>query len=190
MNLKNTEERYGSLSIGLHWVMLLLLVAVYGSIELREIFPKGSDPREMLKTWHFMLGLTVFGLVWLRLAARLFGTAPRITPAPLAWEKTLAGLMHGALYLLMIGLPLVGWIMLSAAGKPVPFFGLELPAIVGQDKALAKTLKEIHETVATAGYFLIGLHALAALFHHYVKRDDTLIHILPLHGGAQGHDGG
>jgi len=59
MQWRNNKERYGTLSIGLHWSMLLLLVVVYACIELREFFPKGSDLREALKTWHFMLGLAV-----------------------------------------------------------------------------------------------------------------------------------
>jgi cytochrome b561 len=87
--------------------------------------------------------------------------------------------MHVALYVLMIGLPLVGWLILSASGKPVPFFGLQLPALVGENKALADLFKEIHETGGTVGYFLIGLHAAAALFHHYVVRDNTLRRMLP-----------
>ena len=63
MSWKNTNYRYGSLSIGLHWLMFLLMIAVYATIELREFYPKGSDPREALKVWHFMLGLSVLALV-------------------------------------------------------------------------------------------------------------------------------
>ena len=70
MGLRNTADRYGSISIGIHWLMLLLFVAVYAFIELREIYPKGGDPREALKAWHFMFGMLVFVLVWPRLAAR------------------------------------------------------------------------------------------------------------------------
>lgn len=185
MSLKNDDSRYGALSIGLHWLMLLLLVAVYATIELREAFPKGSDPRELLKTWHFMLGLTVFGLVWLRLAARFLGGSPTIAPPPSPWETRLAGAMHLALYALMIGLPLMGWLMLSAAGKPIPFFGMELPALTGENRALSLELKEVHEALATAGYILVGLHALAALYHHYLRRDNTLLRMLPAHGASR-----
>ena len=60
MSWKNTVDRYGLISIGFHWVMFLLLVAVYACIELRVLYPKGSDPRDALKSWHFMLGLSVF----------------------------------------------------------------------------------------------------------------------------------
>ena len=178
MNLKNSTLRYGSFSIGIHWLMLLLFIAVYGTIELRELFEKGSDPREALKTWHFMLGMLVFMLVWLRLAARLSGPTPAILPEPPGLQQLSSKLLHLALYLLMIGMPLTGWLMLSAAGKPIPFFGLELPALIGENKALAKQIKEVHEFVGTTGYFLIGLHTVAALYHHYIKHDNTLTRML------------
>ena len=179
MSIRNSTVRYGSLSIGLHWLMLLLLIAVYACIELRGFFPKGSDPREALKTWHFMLGLSVLVLASLRLVVHMAGPVPGIEPDPPRWQKLSAKLMHFALYVLMIGMPLAGWLMLSAEGKPIPFFGLELPALVGESKYLAKLVKEVHETGGTVGYFLIGLHAAAALFHHYVVRDNTLRRILP-----------
>jgi cytochrome b561 len=165
--------------------MLVLMVAVYATIELREFYPKGSDPREALKVWHFMLGLSIFGLVWLRLLMRLIAPTPRIVPEQKPLEALLAKLMHGALYLLMIAVPLVGWLLLSAAGKPIPFFGLELPPLIGESKAVAEQLKELHETAGEVGYFLIALHAAAALFHHYVKKDNTLLMMLPERHGKQ-----
>ena len=71
-----------------------------------------------------MLGLSVSVLVWLRLlAARMAGPDPLTEPVPPKWQKLSAKLMHVALYFLMIGMPLGGWLLLSAAGKPIPFFG-------------------------------------------------------------------
>jgi cytochrome b561 len=179
MNWRNTTQRYSPLSIGLHWAMLILLVAVYAAIELRGEFPKGSDAREMMKTWHFMLGLSVFVLVWIRLVANVMGPTPRIEPEPPRWQALIGKAMHLALYALMVGMPLAGWLLLSAEGKPIPFFGLHLPALVAESKTLADTVKEIHETGGTIGYFLIGLHAAAALYHHYFVRDNTLLRMLP-----------
>lgn len=177
--LLNSHERYGTLSIALHWLMLLLLAAVFSCIELRELYDKGSEPREALKRWHFMLGLSVFVLVWLRLALRLLAPKPRIEPVPAAWQDRLAGLMHLALYGLMIGMPLAGWLMLSAADKAIPFFGLELPALLAPDKALAGSIKDLHQTAGQVFYWLIAAHAAAALFHHYGQRDNTLRRMLP-----------
>jgi cytochrome b561 len=171
--------RYSTASITLHWLMFLLIVAVYATIELRELFPKGSDPRNLLKTWHFMLGLSVLALVGLRIAVRLAGSTPTITPPPAAWQQKLATLGHLALYGLMLAMPLAGWVILSAEGKDIPFFGLTLPPLVGANEALAHDVEEIHEAVGEAGYWLIGLHAAAALFHHYLLKDNTLLRMLP-----------
>ena len=179
MHWRNNAERYGALSIGLHWLMLLLLVAVYACINLSDLFPKGSEQRGALKTWHTMLGLAVFPLVWLRLVVHLAGPVPRVEPAPPRWQQLSATAVHYALYALMIGMPLLGWLMVSASGKPVPFFGIELPPLVGRSRSLEKLLEEIHEAGGTAGYFVIGLHAAAALFHHYLMKDDTLRRMLP-----------
>jgi cytochrome b561 len=83
--------------------------------------------------------------------------------------------MHVALYIFMIGMPLLGWLILSANGKAVPFFGLQLPMLIAENKELGKLLHEVHEIGASVGYVLLGGHALAALFHHYVKKDNTLL---------------
>jgi len=171
-------DRYGRTTIILHWLMLALLAAVYACIELRELFPRGSDPRNLLKTWHFMLGLTVFALVWVRIAARLAGGTPPITPPPPALQALAGKIVHIALYALMIAMPLGGWMILSAEGASIPFWGLTLPPLVGPNEELAELIEEIHETAGTVGYWLIGLHAVAALFHHYVLRDDTLRRML------------
>ncbi|MBC9251765.1 cytochrome B [Pseudomonas alcaligenes] len=179
MSWKNTENRYGGLSIALHWLMLLLIATVYFTMEFRGIFPKGSDGREMMKQLHFMLGLSIFALVWLRLIARLIAPTPKIVPAIPAWQAIPAKLMHLALYALMIGTPFAGWLILSAMGKPIPFFGLELPALIEKNHDLGEQIEHWHVLVAQTGYWLIGLHAAAGLFHHFVSRDNTLTRMLP-----------
>lgn len=179
MNWRNSKTHYGWLSAGLHWFMLLLLVAVYATMELREIYPKGSDPREALKAWHYMLGISVLLLAGVRLLAYLSAPVPAITPLPAAWQAAGARWMKVALYLFMFAMPLLGWMMLSAKGSAIPFFGFQLPPLLAENKELAKSIKEVHEAIATAGYFLVGLHAIAALYHHYVLRDDTLRRMLP-----------
>jgi cytochrome b561 len=170
--------------IVLHWLMLVLIVAAYASMEFRDIFERGSAPREAMKSAHYLLGLTILALAALRLLAHFAMPIPPIRPAPPAWQKLSAGAVHIALFALMIALPLVGWAILSADGTPPSYFGLQLPALVGTDKALAEDLEEVHETIATIGYGLIGLHVLAALYHHYVVRDNTLQRMLPGRQGA------
>lgn len=87
--------------------------------------------------------------------------------------------MHIALYGLLIGMPIAGWLILSGEGQIIPFFGLELPALMSPNKELAHQIEELHETMGKVGYFLIGLHAVAGLYHHYVVKDNTLRRMLP-----------
>jgi superoxide oxidase len=178
--MTNTSfDRYSTLSITLHWVMVVLLVAIYTFINLADVFPKGSEARSLMKTWHFMLGLSVLALVLLRIAVNISKTAPAILPTPPKWQMLSAKGMHLALYVLMVCMPIVGWLLLSASGKPIPFFGLQLPALISANKELSVTLREIHDAGGTMGYLLIGLHAAAGLFHHYFAKDNTLLRILP-----------
>lgn len=185
MRPKDGSDRYGSLLIWLHWLMLLLIVAVYASIELRVQYPRGSAIREGLKTWHFTFGLAVFALVWLRLVAKFVAPVPRIVPAPPRWQLLVAHGVEFAIYVFMVAMPLLGWAVLSGENQAVSFFGMQLPALIGENKALAKQLEEIHETIGEAGYFLIGMHAAAALVHHYVQRDNTLARMLPWRSGPK-----
>ncbi|MBA4112684.1 MAG: hypothetical protein C0492_04855 [Verminephrobacter sp.] len=112
--------------------------------------------------------------------ARSLSSTPPILPAPPAWQARLGHLVHGALYVLMIGLPLLGWLALSAKGKPAPLlWGLELPQVIAENKETSHRLKDLHEALATAGYALVGLHAAAALVHHHLVRDNTLRRMLP-----------
>lgn len=87
MQMHHTTQRYCKSIIILHWLMALLMVLVYASIELREIFPKGSDPREAMKAMHFMLGLNILLLVALRIYLRIRSDNPAITP-PLTPAQT------------------------------------------------------------------------------------------------------
>lgn len=163
----------------LHWLMALLIIAVLALIEFRVLFEKGSDIREGMKTVHFMLGLSVLGLVAVRLAIRLTTSTPPITPQPAAWQTGLSHLLHFAFYVAMIAMPILGWLLLSASGKPVPFFGLTLPALVAENKEAAEWYKEVHATMGDAVMVMIGLHVAAALFHHFAVKDDTLKRMMP-----------
>lgn len=180
MTLKNTPTRYAGPLIALHWLTLLLLIAVYATMELRGLAPKGTPAHDQVKTWHYMLGLLVLGTVVLRALLRMLaGPAPGVTPPMPMWQERSARLVHLLLYLFMATMPVLGWLILSAKGAPVPFFGLALPPLTAPDPALAREIKDLHEALATVGYVLIGLHAAAALVHHYLTRDNTLRRMLP-----------
>lgn len=179
MAIKNTSTHYNKLSIILHWLMLLVLIAVYASIELRVLFDKGTETRDLFKMWHFMLGLSVLLLVTIRLFIRLkSGSKPLITPSPAKWQTMAASITHIALYAFMFAMPLAGWFMLSLFDAPIPFYGFELPALAAKNTDLVKQIKYLHETTGVLGYYLIALHASAALLHHYIIKDNTLKRIL------------
>ena len=170
-------DRYNAASIVLHWLMFLLIAATYAAIEFHEDFRRGSSADETLEAAHYWLGLSVFALVWLRVVARL------VWPAPAAiehgWRQIAAVVTHGLLYALMIAMPLTGWILISAEGETAALIGVELPRLVRESHSLAEQFEELHELGGTIGYWLIGLHAAAALFHHYVLRDGLMARMLP-----------
>lgn len=158
---------------------LVHVAAAGGGLRLHRtarVLPPGSAIRDGLKTWHDLLGLSVFGFVALHLVARI--GFPRL-PGPRSSNDRLAAGVHLALYAIMIAMPSLGWLALSADGKAVAAFGFQLPPLIGPNEALAEQLKEVHETVGTIAYWLVGAHAAAALFHHYVLRDGVLRRMLP-----------
>ncbi len=181
MNASHTPARFSGASMALHWLMAVLLVATALAMELKGNFPKGSAERELLKTIHYMLGASVFALVWLRMLARAAGTAPPITPALARWQSQTSHLVQLALYVLMVALPVLGWLTLSANGKPVPLlWGMHLPLLpMAPNRDTTLWFKELHETSATVGYALVAVHAGAALVHHYFQHDNTLLRMLP-----------
>ena len=95
------------------------------------------------------------------------------------FQKRCAEALLAVAVTVMVAMPLLGWLQLRAAGEPIPFFRLQLPPLIGEGRALANQLNDVHETIGTIGYWLIGLHAAAALVHHYLMRDNTLVRMLP-----------
>lgn len=183
MTAEPRQSRYPNTAILLHWLVLLLVISAYACILLRENYERGSDIREGLKAWHFTLGLSVLAATLLRAGLRAFvWKAPDIVPAPPRMLHNLSIAAHSAIYVWLLAMPIAGWVILSAEGDQVLFWGLNLPPLTGADRALAKQVEELHEAGGTVGYFLLGLHAVAALFHHYVMKDNTLVRMLPRKG--------
>jgi cytochrome b561 len=126
-------------------------------------------------SWHKWLGETIFFLVVIRLLWRTTHPAPTLNIPMQVWQMRAMQLTHVALYLLMLAIPLVGWLMSSAKGYTVNYFDLfELPDLVEKDKALGHTLKEVHEWMANGLMALVGLHILAALKHQLIDKDHLL----------------
>jgi cytochrome b561 len=177
----SSDQRYSTASIAMHWLMVLAFIGIYASINLTEIFPEGeagAAGRQWAMDTHFSLGLLVFGLVWLRLLFRLTGSTPAIVPAPPAWQEKLAKLAHLALYAMMVLMPLAGLAAVNTHGHSVGFFGLAVPQLLAENEKWSHTILRLHELGGKVGYFLVGAHALAALVHHYLLKDNTLRRML------------
>lgn len=110
----------------------------------------------------------------LRLLTRLGGLhAPAPAPGPQLLQRA-ARLTHGVLYVLMVGMPVLGVLAIAWSGKPIQPFGLVLTLPLTQDKTLASLAKEVHESGATLVYIFVGLHAAAALWHEFILKDRLL----------------
>ncbi|MGO4327331.1 cytochrome b [Cupriavidus sp. 2TAF22] len=168
-------RRYAAPALFFHWAVFLLIAVAYAAIELKGFTARGSAARFAAMAAHEWAGVLVLALAVPRLLWRLLRGAPAPEPGP-RWMRLAGAAMHLVLYLFIFAQPLLGLLTVNAAGHvlALPALGLEVPALIAPDPALKGTFKEIHETLGTAFYTVIGLHALAALFHHYMLGDDTL----------------
>lgn len=179
MALRNTTARWGALAQALHWSIVALLVVQVTLAALADDLPPGARKLGLL-AWHKSFGITVLLLAGLRLAWRLANPSPVLPRSLKPWERRLAPLTHGALYVLIFAQPISGWLMSSARGFPVSWFGLfQLPDLVPKSKPLFDGMVALHGMLATALYVVVALHVLAALKHHFIYRDDVLRRMLP-----------
>lgn len=172
----DSPSRYTRPARWLHWSMFALVALAYLCINLFELFPKGSAARTNVLATHFLAGLAVLLLVLPRLWVRAQHPPPPIVPPVDRWIGILGKLTHAALYLFLLVQPILGVITLQVGGKPVRLFGTTLlPSFADQpDRALSHQLEHLHGTIGTVFYYVIGLHILAALWHHFGRRDNTL----------------
>lgn len=175
----NQSTRYSLLTISLHWLTLLLVVMIYLTIEVHELVPRDNPLYAALEDWHVYLGFLVLPIAIARLINFRRRSAPPITPPLSAWQATLTAWMKKYLYVLIIGMPLSGWIFLSADGAMISVWAFPVPSIAPENQGLAQLAQRLHVLLGLSGYLFILLHAVAALFHHYLVRDDTLTRMLP-----------
>lgn len=170
--------RRPTIVIALHWLTLAALLLGVALVLVREAFD-GRALRYWLLEGHRHLGLLVLGLLIARLAVRFARhRLPAIdSSSPLA--RAAAGATHAALYLLLAAVPILGWMSSSAQGHDVRFLGLSLPALVEASEDLADTLQQWHANAAWTMLALGLVHALAALWHHFIRRDSVLTAMLP-----------
>ncbi len=176
MSVIDPRPRYAASRRWMHWGMFVLVLLAYLAINVFTWFPRGSAARANILAAHFLAGLAVLLLVLPRLALRYRHLQPSVMPPPGRWADLLGKTTHAALYVFLLVQPLLGVITLQVGGKPVRLFGLTLlPSVVSHpDRALSHQIEELHGTIGTIFYWVIGLHILAALWHHFGRRDNTL----------------
>lgn len=174
-----TSDRYNAVVRTTHWLTVLAIVAAYLLVDLGDDEDAGGAPSLMLRG-HYLAGLAVLALLIPRLLARLARPVPPITPAPGRLLALAAHSVHLALYGFLLVQPILGILQVNYAGEAVtlPWVDWSLPRLVGADHAAHELVGEIHETLGEIFYWVIGAHIAAALWHHFIVRDNTLRRML------------
>lgn len=174
------RNRYSTVSLVLHWGIAALVLAQVWLVTLHEAAPDGApDP---YIAWHKSVGLSILVLTLVRIGWRLMNPALPAPPGTPKWEKVVARTVHILFYVLLIAMPMTGWLASSAAGREIEWFGLFpwplLPVEGGRETA--RSLMGLHELAMKGLYVLIALHVLAALKHQFLDRDNVLHRMIPL----------
>ena len=184
--MQNNEiAGYGPTAKMLHWLAALCIVLAWLLGTFIDDFPKSAAAAALFT--HMSLGLTVLALVFVRLGWRFGHPPPELLPSAFSpWAERAAILVHWLLYALMLALPITGIVLQFTRGQPVPLFGLaEIASPWARDRALSRSVHEIHELLADSLLIVATLHALAAIAHHYVLKDGTLRRMMLVrHQGA------
>jgi cytochrome b561 len=164
----------------LHWGLFALVSGLYLLTYVPALFPRESAERAWVWWLHISFGLLLAALVIARIGLRVARPAPAPVAGTSGWASNLASAMHVLLYLLLVALPISGVVLTWARGDALSFFGaFAIPAPFAPDRAFAREVREVHEFFANAIVLLAVGHATAALWHHFVLRDDVLRRMLP-----------
>lgn len=179
MRFRNSADGYGAIAQSLHWLTVVLVVIAWTLGTFDDVLPKGAA-RAVGLFIHISAGVAILAALVARVLWRMADPPPQPAPTMLGvWVDTAGRLAHYALYALLVAVPIAGIVLQFARGDALPLFGLaEIPS-PWADRAYARSVKEVHEVLANALVILAALHAAAALVHHWVFRDRTLVRMLP-----------
>ncbi|WP_397452272.1 cytochrome b [Pseudomonas sp. NA-150] len=180
MNTTSLTQRYSAKARWLHWVMAGLIVLAYILMLSRTQFEKGTDARTLVIQSHFWVGILVLLMAFFRIAERRRHTPPGITPPLEGALHWLANASHYALYAFLLVQPLLGvsTVLAGNGALPIPLTHWAIPSPFEVSKPMAESFAHLHVWLATIFYYVIGLHVVAALWHHFVRRDDTVRRIV------------
>lgn len=179
------SAHYTRTAKSLHWLMAILF---FGLLALGFYMADLPLSPQKLKfySWHKWAGVTAFALVWLRLVWRITHRPPALPESMPKIMQIAAHAGHLALYLLMIAIPLSGWLMSSAKGFQTVWFGLlPIPDLLDKNKELGNLLQTVHMGLNLLFVTVIAGHIAAALKHHLIDKDDILRRMLPAHSSEK-----
>lgn len=177
--LKNNETRYGLVARALHWVIGLTFIGMLAVGLYMEGLPEDAPNRMDLYGIHKAVGFVLLWAVVMRICWTLLNWgSPKSLETHKRWEVVLAKIVHGFLYLLMLGLPLTGWAMSSGYGYPVHLFGMEFLMFAEKDMELAKLTGNLHEWFGKIAIALVVFHVVGALKHRFIDKDGTLARMI------------
>jgi cytochrome b561 len=179
-SMAEPRNRYSAVSLTLHWLIALMVVAQVLLIMAHDA-TEGPLSREFVQI-HKSVGLTILVLTLVRIGWRLANPAIPLPDHMKRWQKILARVTHVGFYVMLLAMPLVGWAASSAGGREIIWFGLfEWPLLpIGGGRETARDLMDIHELGAKVVYILIFLHIAGALKHQFFDRDNVLHRMIPL----------
>lgn len=172
-------DRYNAVAQGLHWITALLILATLPIAWVMINMARDNPWVGTLFMIHKSLGVTIFAVVAFRIIWRGLNPAPPLPWTLEPWEAWTARIDHILLYLVLLGMPITGYITSAASDHPVKYFNLFTLPLLPEDKPLAKAAGEIHEALSWGVYLLVGLHVLGTAYHLVVKRDGALNRMLP-----------
>lgn len=179
MHFRNSPTRWGAVAQWLHWSVAALILALMAIGWWMRLMPLSMD-KITLFYWHKSLGMLALALVLIRLGWRAANRAPALPDDLPRWEPFLARLMHVALYLLILLMPVSGWLLNSASGIPFKiFWTIPLPAISPVSAQLEQSFSLLHLVVFWALAILLLGHISASLRHHFILHNDVLVSMLP-----------
>ncbi|MDE2436377.1 MAG: cytochrome b [Sphingomonadales bacterium] len=180
-----SAARYSRGAVILHWLIALLIVLNFAAAWVSEDMPKEQAAQVMAN--HKAIGITILLLTVIRIVWRLVHRPPPLASTLAPWEAALSKITHGLFYLLMLAMPLSGWLMHSAysGGAPVSLFGIvNWPgAPLAQNKALAHSFGDGHGAMATIMLVLLAIHVAGALKHRIIDKDRNALLRMSLRKG-------
>jgi cytochrome b561 len=174
------EPRYSPTARRFHWWMFGFVALAYLFINLVDLYERGTPLRRAYQQSHFLAGLVVLALVLPRVLHRWRNVPPPIMPPIAGWEVQLSRLVHGLLYAFLLVQPVLGLltVWLGGRGIGIPGTTLMLPSPLTENHDLHEQLEDIHGWIGEAFYYVIGLHIVGALWHHFLRKDSTLRRML------------